>query len=98
MTIAMTRFQKLLEILFPKSSRYIRGEAVLFEGTNEIMIVDSVRRNGKSFSVECSWFAKDRRRKVWALFDESELRPLDWYKSDSMRINHTVNPTAEGPA
>ena len=78
-----TILQRLAGFIAPKNCKYSRGEAVTFNGLRDIMIVERVRKHGKSFLIQCAWFDQKRRKMVSAAFKESELTPLNWFHRES---------------
>lgn len=75
----MSLIRNLLNAVLPRECRYYPGEAVLFQGRKEIMVVDQIKRKGKTFIIKCLWFDESSRKTVSDTFNESDLEPLDWY-------------------
>jgi uncharacterized protein YodC (DUF2158 family) len=79
----MSLIRNILNALLPRECKYYPGEAVLFNGRKQIMVVDRIKRKGKTFIIECLWFDETRRKTVSDMFNESDLNPLDWYGYNS---------------
>lgn len=79
----MSLIRNILNALLPRECKYYPGEAVLFNGRKQIMVVDQIKRKGTSFIIKCLWFDETTRKTVSDMFNESDLKPLDWYGYES---------------
>jgi hypothetical protein len=76
----MNLIQDVLTLLFPRPGKFQPGEAVQCVGQEKIMVVHHVIRKGKSFIVHCQRFSEEGDKTIIQTYDESELRPLDWFQ------------------